>query len=117
MPGTGYSVFLWKGSDMMGTDENVQRTQMFQRWMEKRGRMQRSIAWLLISPSILLAVAATAYWFQYYLPVPLMAILVLLGVSALAFLVCLALALTRLKRLSDGDRIMWKMRLTEPESS
>lgn len=102
---------------MIGTDEQVKRTEMFQRWMDKRGRMLRGIAWLLIFPSVFLAFAAIAFWFQYYLPVPLIAILAVLGVSALVFILCLVLALVRLKRLSDGDKLMWKMRLTEPESS
>ncbi len=102
---------------MIGTDEQVKRTEMFQRWMEKRGRIQRGIAWLLIAPAILLAVAAATFWFQYYLPVPLVATLAFLGLAACVFLVCIILALVRLKRLSEGDRLMWKMKLSEPESS
>lgn len=103
---------------MIGTDEQVKRTEMFQRWMEKRGRIQKSIALLLIMPLILLALAATTFWFQYYLPVPLIATLVFLGVAAAVLLLCVILALAKLKKLSEGDRLMWKMKLTDdPESS
>lgn len=103
---------------MIGTDEQVKRTEMFQRWMEKRGRIQKSIATLLILPLILFVLAAAAFWFQYYLPVPLLATLVFLGVAAVLFLLCVILALAKLRKLSEGDRLMWKMKLTdEPESS
>lgn len=102
---------------MVSTDELVKRTEMFQRWMEKRGRIRRSIAGLLIIPAGVVAAAAALFWFQYYIPVPLVAVLVLLAVSAGGFAVCLVLALIRLKRLSEGDRLMWKMKLDAPESS
>jgi len=103
---------------MIGTDEQVKRTEMFQRWMEKRGRIQKSIATLLILPLILFALAAAAFWFQYYLPVPLIAAMIFLGVSAAVFLLCVILAQVKLRKLSEGDRLMWKMKLVdEPESS
>ena len=103
---------------MIGTDEQVKRTGMFQRWMEKRGRIQKSIALLLIMPLFLFAIAAATFWFQYYLPVPLIATLAFLGVAAAVFLLCVILALVKLKKLSEGDRLMWKMKLTDdPESS
>jgi ABC-type spermidine/putrescine transport system permease subunit II len=102
---------------MIETDERVKRTEMFQRWMAKRGRMRKSIAGLLIVPSIVMAVAGGLFWFQYYIPVPMLAAMVFLGVSAACFAVCLVIALAKLKRLSEGDKIMWKMKLDSPESS
>jgi Na+/melibiose symporter-like transporter len=102
---------------MIGTDEQVRRTEIFQRWMEKRGRIQRSIAWLLVTPAVILTAAFLAFWFQYYLPVPMIAALAFLGASACAFVICLVLALVRLRRLADGDRIMWKMKLSDTENS
>ncbi len=102
---------------MIGTDEQVRRTEIFQRWMDKRGRIQRSIAWLLVTPAVITAAAALAFWFQYYLPVPMVVVLAFLGAAAGAFVVCLILALVRLRKLAEGDRIMWKMKLSDTENS
>ncbi|MCD6589521.1 MAG: hypothetical protein J7K88_13320 [Candidatus Fermentibacteraceae bacterium] len=83
-----------------------EKLQMLENWFQKRAEMSSRALKLILIPVIAVLVFALVFWFQYYIPVPVVALLGILGGSVLAWIVCLFMGGGVLKKVRTGDAIM-----------
>jgi hypothetical protein len=83
-----------------------EKLQMFENWFQKRAEMSSRALKLILIPVIAVLVFALVFWFQYYIPLPAVVLLGILGGSVLAWIVCLFIGGGVLKKVRTGDAIM-----------
>ncbi len=83
-----------------------EKLQMLENWFQKRAEMSSRALKLILIPVIAVLVFALVFWFQYYIPVPAVVLLGILGGSVLAWIVCLFIGGGVLKKVRTGDAIM-----------
>jgi protein-S-isoprenylcysteine O-methyltransferase Ste14 len=83
-----------------------EKLQMLENWFQKRAEMSSRALKLILIPVIAVLVFALVFWFQYYIPVPAVVLLGILGGSVLAWIVCLFMGGGVLKKVRTGDAIM-----------
>ena len=83
-----------------------EKLQMLENWFQKRAEMSSRALKLILIPVITVLVFALVFWFQYYIPVPAVVLLGILGGSVLAWIVCLFIGGGVLKKVRTGDAIM-----------
>lgn len=80
--------------------------EMLGNWFQQRTEMTSRALKLILLPLIAVFVFAATFWFSYFIPVPPIVLLGLLGASLLAWVICLFTGTRVLKRVRTGDAIM-----------
>ena len=79
---------------------------MLENWFQQRISMSNRALRFMLFPLIAVVLSAVVFWFSYYIPVPAIALTVLLAVSILAWIVFLFIGARLVKRVRTGDAIM-----------
>ncbi len=83
-----------------------EKLEMLENWFQKRTEMTSRALKFILVPVIAILLLAVIFWFSYYIPVPPMILLGILGASLLAWVICLFIGGGVLKRVRIGDAIM-----------
>ncbi len=83
-----------------------EKMEMLEKWFQQRAEMTSRALKLILLPLIAVFAFAVIFWFNYYIPVPLIILLGLLGVSLTAWVICLFTGARVFKRVRTGDAIM-----------
>ncbi len=79
---------------------------MLENWFEQRTEMTAKAIKLILIPVIAVFVFTLTFWYSFYIPLPSIILLSLLGASILAWVLCLFGGGRILKRVRTGDAIM-----------
>lgn len=97
-------------TDMESTEydpaERELMASMLENWFQQRISMSNKALRLMLFPLIAVVLAAVAFWFNFYIPVPVVALAVLLGLFILAWIICLFIGGGLVKKVRMGDAIM-----------
>ena len=96
-----------------------EKMEMLENWFQQRTEMTSKALKFILLPAIAVFVSAGLFWFQVYIPVPVLLLISLLGASLLSWIICLFVGGGILKKVRTGDSIMLrKIRSSEnPEKS
>lgn len=96
-----------------------EKIEMLENWFQQRTEMTSRALKFILLPAIAVFVFAGLFWFQVYIPITVVILISLLGVSLLSWIICLFIGGGILKKVRLGDSIMLrKIRSSEnPEKS
>lgn len=83
-----------------------EKMEMLENWFQQRTEMTSKALKYILLPVIGVIVFAGLFWFQVYIPVSAPILIFLLGVSILAWIICLFAGGGILKKVRTGDSIM-----------
>ena len=79
---------------------------MLENWFQQRTELTSKALKLILLPVIAVFIFTLSFWYSYYIPLPSIILLSLLGASSLTWIVCLFGGGRILKRVRTGDAIM-----------
>ncbi len=79
---------------------------MLENWFQQRISMSNKALRFILLPLACVILFAVAFWFNYYIPVPVIVLTALLTVSILVWIVFLFIGARLVKRVRTGDAIM-----------
>ncbi len=79
---------------------------MLENWFQQRTEMTSKALKLILLPVIAVFVFTLSLWYSFYIPLPSIILLGLLGASTLTWIICLFGGGRILKRVRTGDAIM-----------
>lgn len=82
-----------------------EKLEMLENWFQKRTEMTSRALKLILFPLIAVFVFAATFWYNYYIPVPLIILLGLLAISPIVWVICIFIGARVLKRVRTGDAI------------
>ena len=86
--------------------ERERMAAMLENWFQQRMALSNRAFKFMFLPIIAVVVFAAAFWFSYYLPVPVAVSTAGLVVSLAVWMVCLFLGGRLMKRVRTGDSLM-----------
>ena len=79
---------------------------MLENWFQQRTEMTSKALKLILIPVIAVFVFTLLFWYSFYIPIPAIILLALLGASTLTCVICMFAGGRILKRVRTGDAIM-----------
>lgn len=86
--------------------EREQMASMLENWFQQRMKLSNRAFKLIFLPLAAVAVFAVAFWFNYYLPVPVVVPMAALIISLLVWIVCSLMGFRLIRRVRTGDSLM-----------
>ena len=86
--------------------ERERMASMLENWFQQRMSMSNKALRLILLPMVAVVLAAAVFWFNYYIPVPVVFLAALFGLTLLVWVICLFLGGRLIRRVRTGDSLM-----------